>query len=152
MRLLIKPLMLRPRPASSLYPGPERWIFDALEVNNLSKKMTKTLETMKRISLPRIFLLIHYQIRPNLLWQSPRRTKTVVLAEENLDDKVKAKILLSLASTLLPSRKTRTRIKIRKIYLILSTTHISKKAIMPTSVLKKSQKTSVGLNNLYVGD
>ena len=60
MRLLIKPLMPRPRPAFRLHPGPERWIFDALEVNDLPKKMIKTPETMKRISLLRILLLMHY--------------------------------------------------------------------------------------------
>ena len=95
---------------------------------------------------------MHHQVGPNPLWHSPRKIRTVVLAKENPNDKVKARILLPLALTPLPSGKTRTRIKIRKTYPILSTTLVNKKVIMPTSALRKSQKTSVGLNDLHVGD
>ena len=40
--------------------------------------------------------------------------------------------------------------KIRRILLTLNTIIVSKKATILTSVLKKSQKTSIGLKNLYV--
>ena len=98
MRLLIRPLILKPKPVSKLHPRPERWIFDAIEVNNPPRKMTRTSKTMKRISLSRIFLLMHYHVRPNPLRHSPRRTRTVVLVEEGPDNKAKTRILLPLAS------------------------------------------------------
>ena len=142
--------MPRPKPASRLHPRRERWILHALKVNGLPKRRIKTPGIMKRISLPRILLLIHHQVGHNPLRPSPRRNRTVVLAEENPDDRAKARILLPLASTLLLSG--RTRIRTRKTYLILSATPESRKVIMPTSVPNKSQKTSVGLNDLHVGD
>ena len=117
-----------------------------------TKKDDKNSRDTKRISLPRIFLLMHYQVGPNLLWQSPRKTRTVVLTKENPKNRVKARILLPLVSTPLLSGKTRTRRRTRKTSLILSATLISRKAITPTSTSKKSQKTSVGLGNLHVGD
>ena len=152
MRLLIRPLMLRPRLAFKLYSGSERWILDALEVNDLPKKMTKFPETTKRISLPWIFLLMHHQVGPNPLRHSPRRTRTVIFAKENPDIKAKARILLPFASTPPPSGRTRTKIRTKMTYPIMSATLVSKKVIMPTSVLRRSQKTSVGLDNLHVSD
>ena len=149
---MIRPLIPRLRPAFRLHPGSERWIFDVFKVNGQPKKRTKTPKTTRRISLPRIFLLMHHQVGPNLLWHSPRRNRIVVLAKEDPDDKAKARILLPLASTPPPSGKTRIRIRTRKTYPTLSTTLASRKAIMPTSVLRRSQKTSVGLDNLHVGD
>ena len=148
--MLIKPLMPRPKPASRLHPGPGRLIFDAFVVNNLLRKRTKIPGILKRISFPRILLLMRHQAGPNPLRHSPRRNRTVVLAEEDPDDRAKARILLPLASTPLLSGRTKTRIRTRKISPILSTTLVSKKIIMPTSVPKRSQKTSVGLDNLYV--
>ena len=152
MKLLIRSLMSRPRLASRLHPRLERWLLDALEVNNPLKKMTKTSGTMKRISLSRIFLLMHHQEELNPLRHSPRRTKTVVLAEKNLNNKAKARILLLLVSTPLPSGKTKIKIRTRKTYLILSATYVSRKIIIPTNVPRISQKTSVGLDNLHFGD
>ena len=142
--------MPRPRPASRLYPGPGRWILDALEVNSQPRRRTRILGTTRRINLPRILPLMRHQVGPNLLLHSPRRNRTVVLAEEDPNNKAKARILLPLASTPLLSGRTKTRIRTRKISPILSTTLVSKKIIMPTSVPKRSQKTSVGLDNLYV--
>ena len=152
MRLLIWSLMPRSRPASRLYLGPKRWIFNALEVNNPPRKMTKTLETMKRISLPRILLLIHYQMGPNPLWHILKRTRTVVLAKEDANDKAKARILLPLASIPPPSWRTRTKIRTKKTYLTLSATLISRKVIMLIIVPRESQKTSFGHDNFHVGD
>ena len=140
MRLLIRPLMLRLNPASRLYPGPKRWILDAPEVNDLPRKMTKTPGTIKKISLPRILLLIHHYVGPNLLRHSPRKIKTVVLAKKNPDNKTKARILLLLTSTPPQSRRTKTKIRARKTYLILIAILVSKKVIMPTNIPKKSQK------------
>ena len=144
--------MPRPKPASRLHPGQERWILDALKINGLPRRMIKTPGITKRISLPRILLLIHHQVRLNLLRHSPRRNRTVVLAEEDPDNRVKARILLPLASTPPPSGKTKIRIRTRKTYPTLSVTLASRKAIMPTSVPRRSQKTSVGLDDLHVGD
>ena len=152
MRLLIRPLIPRPRLASKLYLGPERWILDVLKVNDPPKRMTRTPRTSKRISLPRIFLLMHHQVGFNSYWHSPRRIRTVVPAEENPDDKAKARIFLPLVSTPPLSGRTRTMIRTRKTYPILSITLVSKKVIMLINVLRKSQKTSVGLNDFYVGD
>ena len=152
MRLSIRLLMPRPRPAFRLYSGPKRRIFDVFKVNNPPRKITKTLGTMKRISVCKIFLLIHYQVGPNLFQYTPRKTRTVVFAKENPDDKAKARIRLPLASMPPPSGKIRTRIRIKKTYPTLSTTIVSRKVIMPTNVARRSQKTSVGLDVLYVGN
>ena len=148
--MLIKPLMPRPKPASRLHPERGRWIFDALEVNGLPRRRIKTPGITKRISLPRILLLIHRQVEPNLLRPSPRRNRTIVLAKEDPDDKAKTRILLPLLSTPLLSR--RIKIRTKKTYPTLSAIPASRKVIMLTSVPKKSQKTNVGLDNLHVGD
>ena len=147
---MITPLMPRPKPASRLHPKRGRWILDALEVNGLPRRRIRTPGIMKRISLPRILLLIHRQMGPNPLRPSPRRNRTVVLAEKNPDDRAKDRILLPLAST--PLLSGRTRIRTRKTYLTLSATPASRKIIMPTSVPRKNQKTSYGLDDLHVGD
>ena len=152
MRLLIKPLMPRPKPASRLHPEQGRWILDALKVNGLPRRRIRTPGITKRISLPRILLLIHRQMGLNPLRHSPRRNRTVVLAKEDPDDRAKARILLPLVSTPLLLGRTRTRIRIRKTYPIMSATPASRKVIMPTSVPRRSQKTSVGLDNFHVGD
>ena len=152
MRLLIKLLMPRPKPASRLHPGPGRWIFDAFEVNGPSKRRKRTPEITKKLNLPRILLLMHCQVGLNLLRHSPRRNRTVIVAEENPHDKAKARILLPLASTPLLLGRTRTRISTRKTYPTLSAIPASKKVIMPTSVPRRSQKTSVVLDNFHVGD
>ena len=152
MRLLIKPLMPRPKPAFRLHPGPGRWIFDAFVVNDPLRRRTKSLGISKKISLPRILLLMHHQTGPNPLWHSPKRDKTVVLVEENPDKRAKAKTPLPLASTPLQSGKTRTRIRTKKTSLTLSAILVSRKTTMPTSALRKSQKTSVGFDDLHVGD
>ena len=152
MRLLIKLLILRPKLVSRLHPGLERWILNTLKVNNLPRRMTRTSGTTKRLSFSRIFLLMHHQMGLNPLQNSLRMTKTVVFAKENPDNKAKTRILILLTSTLLPSKKTRTRIRTKKIYLTLNTTLISRKIIMPTNVLRRSQKTSVGFDNLHVSD
>ena len=144
--------MPRPRPASRLHQLPERWIFDVLKVNNQPRRRIRTPEIMKRISFPRILLLMHHHMGLNPLQHSPRRNKIVVPAEKNLDNKAKARILLPLTSTLPLSRRTKTRIRTRKTYLILSATPVSRGVIMPKGIPKKSQKTSVGLDNLHVGD
>ena len=149
---MIKPLMPRPKPAFRLYPGPGRWILGAPVVNDLSKRRIRTPGITKKISLPRILLLIHCQVGLNLLWHSPKRNRTVVFAKKDPNDRAKARILLPLALTPRPSGKTRTKIRIRKTYPKLSATLANKKAIMPTSVPRRSQKTSVGLDNLHVGD
>ena len=148
--MLIRSLMPRPKPASRLHPERGRWILNALEVNGLPRRRIRTPGITKKISLPRILLLIHRQVGLNPLRPSPRRNKTVVLAEEDPNDRAKARILLPLASTPLLSKKT--RIRTRKTYPILSATPASKKVIIPTSIPKKSQKTSVGLDDLHVGD
>ena len=152
MRLLIRLLILRPRPAFRLYPGPKRWIFNTLEVNDPPREMTRILETMKRISLPRIFLLMHHQVGRNLLRYSPRTTRTVVFAKENPNNKAKARIFLSLTSMLPPSGRTRIKIRTKKTYPILSATLVSRKIIMPISIPRRSQKTIVSLDNLHVSD
>ena len=150
--MLIKLLMPRPRPASRLHPGRERWILNAFEDNGLPRRRIKTPGIMKRISLPRILLLMHRQVGPNLLRNSPRKNRTVVLAKEDPDDRAKAIIPRPLASTPLPSRKSRIRIRTRKTYPTLSATLANRKAIIPTSVPRRSQKTSVSLDDLHVGD
>ena len=147
---MIRPFMPRPRPASRLYPRPGRWILDALKVNGQPRKRTRTPGTPRKISLPRIFLLMHHYLGLNPLLHSPRRNRTVVLAKEDPDNKAKARILLPLAST--PLLSGRTRIRTRKTYPTLSATPASRKVIMPTSVPRRSQKTSVGLDDLHVGD
>ena len=144
--------MPRPRPVSRIRPGPGRWILNAFEVNDPPRKMTRTPGTTKKISLLRILLLIHHQVGPNPLWHSSKRTKTVVLTKEDPNDRAKTKILLPLASMLLLSRRTRTRIRTRRTSPILNGTLVSKKPITPASALRKSQKTSVGLDNFHVGD
>ena len=148
--MLIKPLMLRPKPASRLHPGRGRWILNALEVNNLPRKRIRTPGITKRISFPRILLLIYCQVGPNLFRPSPRRNRTIVLADKDPDDRVKARILVPLTST--PLLSGRTKIRTRKTYPTLSAILASRKVIMPTSVPRRSQKTSVGLDDLHVGD
>ena len=148
--MLIKPLMPRPKPTFRLHPGPGRWIFNALMVNDPLRRRTKIPGISKTISFPRIRLLMHYQAGPNPLRHSPKKNKTVNLAKEDPDNRAKARILLPLAST--PLLSGRTRIRTRKTYPTLSATPASRKIIMPTSVPRRSQKTSVGLNNLHVGD
>ena len=150
MRLLIRPLMSRPKPASRLHPERGRWILDALKVNGLPRRRIRTPGITKRISLPRILLLIHCQVGPNPLRPSPRSNRIVVLAEEDPNNRAKDRILLSLMST--PLLSERTRIRTRKTYPILSATPTSRKVIMPTSVPRRSQRTSVGLDNLHVSD
>ena len=152
MRLSIRPLMPRPKPASRLHLRPERWILDTLKVNDPPKKRARTPGTSKRISFSRIFLLMRHQVGPNSYRHIPRKTRTVVFAKKNPNNKAKAKILLPLVSTLPLSRRTRPRIRTKKTYQILSTTFVSKRVIMPTSVLRRSQKTSVGLDDLHLGD
>ena len=95
---------------------------------------------------------MHHEVRPNLLRHSPKRTKTVVFAKEDPDNKGKLKILLPLASTLPLSGKIRSKIKIGRTSPTLSATLISRKAIMQTSAPKRGQKTRVGLDNFHVGD
>ena len=95
---------------------------------------------------------MHHQVGLNLFRHSSRRIRTVVLAEKDPSNKAKARILLPLASTPPLSGKTRIRIRTRKIYPILSATIVSTKIIIPTNVPRRSQKTSVNLDNLYVGD
>ena len=102
--------------------------------------MTRTLRTMKRISLPKILLLMHHQVRPNPLRHSPRRTRTVVLAEENPNNKAKTKILLPLALMPPSLGRIKTRTKTRKTYLTLSATLVSRKVIMLIIVRKKAKK------------
>ena len=138
MRLLIRPLMPRPRPASRLYPGPRRWILAALEANNLPRKMTRTPGTRKIISFPRIFLLIYYEVGLNPLRHGPKRNKKVVFIKEDPNNKAKARILLPLASMPLLSERTKIKIKTIKTSPILNAILVSKKTIMPKSVPKKS--------------
>ena len=121
--MIIRPLMPRPKPAFRLHPERGRWILDALEVNGLPSRKIRTPGITKRISLPRILLLMHHQVGLNPLRHSPRRNRTVVLAEEDPDDRAKARILLPLAST--PLLSGRTRIRTRKTYLTLSATPAS---------------------------
>ena len=141
--------MLRLRQASRLHLKQGRQIFDIFNGNGQLRRMTRILRTLKRISLSKILLLIchHHQLGPNYYWYNQlRKTRIVVFVRKDFIVKVKAKvrILLLLASTLLPSR--RTKIRTRRILLV------RKKVIMLTSILKKSQKTSVGLDNLHVND
>ena len=81
---------------------------------------------------------MRHQVRPNPDRHSLKKTKTVVLAKEDSDDKAKTRIFLPLASTPLLSGKTKTKIKTRKTYPTLSTILISRKVIMPTSAPRKS--------------
>ena len=152
MRLLIKPLMLMSKPASRLYLRPGRWILNALVVNDPLRKKTKILGILKRISFPRILLLMRLQAGPNPHRHSLRRNRTAALVEEGPNDRAKARIPLPLVSTPLQSGRTRTRIRIRKTSPTLSATLVSRKVTMPTNAPKRSQKTSVGLNNLHIGD
>ena len=149
---MVKLLMPRPRPASRLHSEQERWILNALKVNDPPKRRIRTPGITKRMGFPKILLLMHCQVGLNPLQHSSRKNKSVVLAEEDPNDRAKARILLPLASTPLPSGKTRIRIRTRETYLILSTALANKKAIMPISVPKRSQKTSVSLNNFHVGN
>ena len=144
--------MPRPKPASRLYPRQERWILDTFEVNGLPRRKIRIPGITKRISLPRILLLKHRQVGLNPLQHSPKRNRRVVLAKKEPNDRAQAGILLPLASTPLPLGKTRIRIRTRKTYPTLSATLANRKAIMPTSVPRRSQKTSVGLDDLHVGD
>ena len=144
--------MPRPRPASRLHPGRERWILNALKVNSPPKRRIRTPGITKRISFPIILLLMYRQVGLNPLRYSPGRNRTVVLAEKDPDNRAKARILLLLASTPLLSGKTKIRIRRRKTYPTLSATLTNRNTIMPTSVPRKSQKTSVSLDNLHVDD
>ena len=144
--------MPRPRPASRLHPGPGRWIFNALEVNDPPKRMTRIPKTLKRISLPRILLLMCCQAGFNPHRHNLKKNRIVVFDKENPNDKAKARMFLPLASTPLLPGRTRTRIRTRKTSQTLSTTPVKRNAIIPTCVPRKSQKTSVGLDDLYVGD
>ena len=139
------------RPASRLYPRPEWLIPNALKINDPLRKMTRTLETSKRRSFPKILLLMRHQMGPNPHRHSPKRTRIVVLAEEDPNNKAKARILLPLTSMPLLSKRTRTKIKTWKIYPTLSAIFVSRKVIMPISVSRKSQKTSVSLHDFHVG-
>ena len=132
--------MPRPRPAFMLYPRPERWIFNALKVKDPPRRMAKTPETLKKISFPRILRLMRHQVRPNSHQHSPKKTRTVVFIKENPNNKAKARILLLLASTPPLSGKTRTKIRIRKTYPVLSVTIVSKKIIIPANIPRRSQK------------
>ena len=77
--------------------------------------MTRIPRTLKKISLPRIFLLMHHQVGHNSDQHSqPRRTRIVVFAKEDPNNKAKVRILLPLASMLLLSGKTRTTIRTKK--------------------------------------
>ena len=57
---------------------------------------------------------MHHQVGSNPLRHSLKRSRAVVLAKENPDNKAKVKILLLLASMPLPSGKTMIKIKIKK--------------------------------------
>ena len=149
---MIRQLMPRPRPASRLQAGPERWILDAFVVNDPLKRRTKISGISKKISLPKIFLLMRHQAGLNPHRHSLRKNKTVVLVKEGPDNRTKARTPLLLASTPLQSRRTRTRIRTRKISPTLNATLVSRKAIMPTSAPRRSQKTSVSLDDLHIGD
>ena len=144
--------MLRLRPASRLHMGPGRWILDALVVNNPLRRRTKISRILKKISLPRILLLMRHQVGPNLHRHSLKRNRTVALVEEDPNDRAKARTPLPLASMPLQLGKTKTRIRTRKTSPTLNAILVSRKATMPTSASRKSQKTSVGLDNLHVGD
>ena len=144
--------MPRPKPASRLYPGPRRWILNALVVNNPLRKRTKILGILKRINFPRIFLLIRHQAGPNPHRHSLKRNRIVAFVKEGPDDRAKARISLSLVSMPLQSEKTRTRIRTKKTFPTLSITLVSRKVTMPTSAPRRSQKTSIDLDNLHVGD
>ena len=95
---------------------------------------------------------MRYQAGSNFHRHSLRRNRIVVLVKKNPDNRAKAKIPLPLASTPLLSGKTRSKIRTRRTSLTLSLILVSRKAIMPISNPRKSQKTSVGLDNLHVGD
>ena len=101
--------------------------------------MTKTPKTIKRISLSKNFRLMYYKVGPNTHYHSqPKMIKIVVFAKENPNDKVKARIFLSLASLPPLSKRIRTKIRTKKTYLTLSPTFVSRKIIIPTIVPKKS--------------
>ena len=89
-------------------------------------------------------------MRPNPHRHSSRKTITIVLLKKNPDNKAKARIPLPLAST--PMVSGIIRIRSRKTHQTLNAILVNRKVIIPISVLRRSQKTSVGLNNLYVGD
>ena len=69
--------------------------------------MKKTLRNLKRISLPRILLLICYYhyVGPNIYWHSqPRRIRRIIFAGEDLVNKAKARariLLLPMSAPLL---------------------------------------------------
>ena len=79
--------------------------------------MTRIPEILKKISLPRILLLIlyhHPQMEPNPPRHSQlKKTRIVVFAGENSIIKAKAKvrIVLPLTSMPLPSEKIKTKTK-----------------------------------------
>ena len=95
---------------------------------------------------------MHHQVESNPLWQNLRKTKTVVLAKQDPNDRAKAKIPLPLASMPLLLGRTRTKIRTKRTSLTLSATLVSRKAITPISAPRKSQKTSVSLDDFHVGD
>ena len=81
-----------------------------------TKKNDKDSRTLKKISLPKIFLLTlhHHQVGPNSHWHSlPRKIKTVVLAKKDLIVKVKARNRILLPTVLAPLLSGRTKLKIR---------------------------------------
>ena len=95
---------------------------------------------------------MHYQVGLNPYPHSPKRTRTVVLVKENPNNKAKTRTFLPLASTPLLLGRTRTKIRTKKTYLTLNAILVSRKVIMLTGIIKKSQKTSVGFDDLHVGD
>ena len=95
---------------------------------------------------------MRYQIGLNPHRYSLRRNKIVVLNKENPNDRAKARMFLPLASTPLLSGKTRIKTMTKKISLTLNIIFVSIKAIMLINAPRKDQKTSVGLDNLHVGD
>ena len=144
--------MPRPKPASMLYPELGRWILDAFLVNNPLKRRTKIPGISKKISFPRIFLLMRHQAGSNPYRHSLRRNRTVALVEEGPNNRAKARTPLPLASTPLQSGRIKTRIRIKKTSSTLNATLVNRKATMPISAPKKRQKTSVGLDDFYVSD
>lgn len=141
MTLLVKLLILRPKQIFKLLLQQEKQISKVYKFSNVLRKKTRILRILRKINPPKIFLLIyfHYQVKLRLHQHNqPRKTRPVIFVKKNpiFKAKPRARIYLLLASISQLLKKTKTK----SSQLILSIAIISKKIIIPISVLKKKSK------------
>ena len=141
-----KPSMRRQRQCSNPPPVSATWTYGIPKGTSPLRRRRKT--PIKRISLPTPPLLTHLVENTHLpLSKLPPPTQRRTSAEALGIERDEAKTHLQRAS-MPPQRRKKTSSK-------LTTSTTGRKAIMPTGVLKKrnkSQKTSIHLGNLHIND